>query len=164
MTSSILPSTPQTTTDPSLQSNPSPLASSSSSVAAPLSSMWTEEVMAILAAMVGGARYGIKVRVPHAVVMTMLFKPHWSAQDKIRAILTLALDHATKLATFATLYKVKITQIYGYVYISAMFRDDLYLSRRSHGSNNSGYFDYLPDNTLTLETRITISETIPYPR
>ena len=65
-----------------------------------------EELYAILAALQGGARYGFKIRVPHALVMTFLFKNELSALQKIRAITILTIEHASKLAAFATIYKV----------------------------------------------------------
>jgi hypothetical protein len=65
-----------------------------------------EELYAILAALQGGARYGFKIRVPHALVMTFLFKNELSPPQKIRAITILTIEHASKLAAFATIYKV----------------------------------------------------------
>jgi peroxisomal membrane protein 4 len=75
----------------------------------PLSSFWMEELYAILAALQGGARYGFKIRVPHALVMTFLFKNELSALQKIRAISILTIEHASKLAAFATIYKVCVS-------------------------------------------------------
>ena len=65
-----------------------------------------EEVQAILEAVVGGARYGFKIRVPHALVMTALFRRDLSSTEKIRSILKLAMEHAGNLAMFAAIYKV----------------------------------------------------------
>ena len=65
-----------------------------------------EEIQAILAALVGGARYGFKIRVPHALVMTVLFRRDLSNEQKIRSVAKLALEHASNLAAFAAIYKV----------------------------------------------------------
>ncbi len=66
-----------------------------------------EEIQAILAAVVGGARYGFKIRVPHAFVMTALFRRDLSSTEKIRSILKIAMEHAGNLAMFAAIYKVR---------------------------------------------------------
>jgi hypothetical protein len=59
----------------------------------------------MLAALIAGARYGIKVRLPHAFVMTFLFRQDLNAKQKLRAMLKLAGEHATNLAAFACIYK-----------------------------------------------------------
>jgi len=65
-----------------------------------------EELQAIIAALVGGARYGLKVRLPHALVMTMLFRRDLTSAQKIQTVVRLAVEHASRLASFATVYKV----------------------------------------------------------
>ena len=73
------------------------------------SSLWTtfeQELVAIASALVGGFKYGVKIRLPHALVMTALFKRDLSHSEKLRSILRLAYEHASNLAKFATLYKV----------------------------------------------------------
>jgi peroxisomal membrane protein 4 len=65
----------------------------------------SDEVSAILGALVGGAKYGIKIRLPHALVMTLLFKRDLTSKEKIRSISKLVLEHASNLAAFATIYK-----------------------------------------------------------
>ncbi|PVU90401.1 hypothetical protein BB561_004901 [Smittium simulii] len=64
-----------------------------------------------LLSVVKGARnglvYGAKIRFPHALVMTFLFK-RGSLQSKLRAILLATKDHALKLALFATIYKTLV--------------------------------------------------------
>lgn len=67
---------------------------------------WKDELWAIMTSLVGGARYGLKIRIPHALVMTVLFRRDLTASDKIRSVAKLALEHASKLAAFATIYKV----------------------------------------------------------
>jgi peroxisomal membrane protein 4 len=65
-----------------------------------------DEIQAVVAALVGGARYGVKIRLPHALVMTLLFRRDLTSSQKIRSVLKLALEHASSLGQFATLYKV----------------------------------------------------------
>jgi peroxisomal membrane protein 4 len=65
----------------------------------------SHELSAILGALIGGAKYGIKVRLPHALVMTLLFRRDLSTNQKIRHIVRLVLEHASNLAAFATIYK-----------------------------------------------------------
>eukprot|EP00980_Cylindrotheca_fusiformis_P026146 scaffold15472_cov117-Cylindrotheca_fusiformis.AAC.10 len=50
-----------------------------------------DELMAVCGALVGGARYGLKV--------------HLSSKQKLRSVLKLAFEHASNLAFFATIYK-----------------------------------------------------------
>lgn len=66
---------------------------------------WKEELQAILFSLIGGARYGVKVRLPHAVIMTCLFRNDMNVRDKIQQIFNLVREHATNLALFATVYK-----------------------------------------------------------
>lgn len=94
------------------------------------------EAAAVLSGLIGGGRYGLKIRVPHAFgecarqrpggmivysfnfssmlvllrylgkVMTFLFGSHLSFRDKLKAIAKLAAEHSSNLAAFACLYKV----------------------------------------------------------
>lgn len=64
------------------------------------------ELQSIIASCLSGARYGVKIRLPHALLMTMLFKRGMTAQQKLKIILKLTLDHSCSLAAFATVYKV----------------------------------------------------------
>jgi hypothetical protein len=66
------------------------------------------EIHSILSAIVGGARYGVKIRLPHALVMTFLFRRDLSSKDKLRNILKLAYGHASGLAMFAAIYKTTL--------------------------------------------------------
>jgi peroxisomal membrane protein 4 len=68
--------------------------------------MWRNEIYAILAGLLGGARYGVKIRLPHALVMTSLFRKDLTSRGKLRQILRMTLEHASHLAAFATIYKV----------------------------------------------------------
>lgn len=72
---------------------------------------WDEEVAAVLSGLIGGGRYGIKIRVPHALVMTFLFGNGKTFQEKIRIVMKLALEHASNLAAFAGLYKLMLATL-----------------------------------------------------
>ena len=65
-----------------------------------------DEVHAILSALVGGARYGLKIRLPHAMVMTFLFRRDLTSSEKLKSVLNMAYEHAYSLGSFATIYKV----------------------------------------------------------
>jgi len=65
------------------------------------------ELKEILAGIVGGARFGYKVRFPHALLMTIIFKRKLSAKDKLRHIFSLVFEHSSRLGAFAGLYKVR---------------------------------------------------------
>jgi peroxisomal membrane protein 4 len=64
-----------------------------------------DEIAAIVGALVGGAKYGIKIRAPHALVMTLMFRNDLDSKQKIRNIVKVVLEHASNLAAFATIYK-----------------------------------------------------------
>jgi peroxisomal membrane protein 4 len=70
-----------------------------------------DEVSAIVVALVGGARYGIKVRLPHALVMTLMFRRELSSREKVRSIVKVVLEHASSLAAFATVYKTVLAAL-----------------------------------------------------
>jgi len=63
------------------------------------------EIRAIVRAFVGGIRYGVKIRLPHALVMTVLFQKNRSPSEMINTIFKLTRNHALNLAAFATIYK-----------------------------------------------------------
>lgn len=67
--------------------------------------LW-DEVAAILSGLIAGGRYGLKIRIPHAFVMTFLFGSRLSFGEKIKVIAKLAAEHASNLAAFAGLYKL----------------------------------------------------------
>jgi hypothetical protein len=68
----------------------------------------SRELHSIVSGLIGGAKYGVKIRLPHALLMTLLFKPNLSASQKLKKVLKLSLEHAVKLAAFATIYKVML--------------------------------------------------------
>ena len=82
-----------------------PLTRVNSMFANSLSTSLTDEVRAILSGLVGGARYGVKIRLPHAALMTILFRRDLDTQDKIRTVIKLVWEHSRNLASFVTIYK-----------------------------------------------------------
>ena len=67
-----------------------------------------DELHSVMVAVVAGARYGTKIRLPHALVMTFLFKRDMSTEDKLKAVIRLVAEHASNLASFAAIYKTLI--------------------------------------------------------
>jgi hypothetical protein len=70
-----------------------------------------KEIRAVLSACWGGARYGAKIRAPHALVMTVLFRNDLSSMDKVRNVVKLAAEHAGNLASFAAVYKTLLVAL-----------------------------------------------------
>lgn len=70
-----------------------------------------KECHSILSALVGGARYGVKIRLPHALLMTSLFRRDLSASGKLKRVVQLSFEHASNLAAFATIYKVMLASL-----------------------------------------------------
>jgi hypothetical protein len=68
--------------------------------------LWEDELQAILYSLVGGARYGVRIRFPHALVMTSLFRTDLNAPQKMKLIMQLVMEHTKNLAAFAALYKI----------------------------------------------------------
>ncbi len=66
--------------------------------------LW-DEVASIISGLIGGGRYGLKIRIPHAFVMTFLFGNKLSFRQKLQVIAKLAAEHSINLASFACLYK-----------------------------------------------------------
>ena len=66
------------------------------------------EFQAIVASLVGGGKYGTKIRLPHAAVMTILFRKETSVQEKLRIVMKLTFAHSRNLASFAAIYKVRV--------------------------------------------------------
>ncbi|SZF04832.1 unnamed protein product [Blumeria hordei] len=63
------------------------------------------ELLAILKAARNGAVYGAKVRFPHALVMTFLFRSG-TLREKVDAIFAATRSHALVLARYAAVYKL----------------------------------------------------------
>ncbi|CAG8463626.1 11645_t:CDS:2 [Scutellospora calospora] len=62
------------------------------------------DILAIIKGFRNGAVYGAKVRLPHALVMTFLFRPG-SLKDKLTFIFDATKQHSKNLAFFVTIYK-----------------------------------------------------------
>ncbi|KAJ3020634.1 Peroxisomal membrane protein 4 [Thoreauomyces humboldtii] len=62
------------------------------------------DLLSIVKGFRNGAVYGAKVRFPHALVMTFLFRTG-SLQDKMRFIIRATYQHSRNLAFFVTIYK-----------------------------------------------------------
>ena len=65
------------------------------------------EIEAILAATISGAKYGFKIRFPHAFLMTFLFRRDISFEQKVETIVRLTWNHVYSLAKFVGIYKVR---------------------------------------------------------
>ena len=63
------------------------------------------EVLATMAAFRSGCQYGVKIRFPHALVMTFMFRRDLSTRDKLITIARAVFEHAKSLGSFAFLYK-----------------------------------------------------------
>lgn len=92
----------------------------------------TNELAAILSACLGGGRYGVKIRFPHALVMTSLFRRDLTANEKIRTVLKLTREHARNLAAFAALYKTILAILKG---------TSRYLQQSNFGAESGGVDD-----------------------
>ncbi|XP_799176.1 peroxisomal membrane protein 4 [Strongylocentrotus purpuratus] len=62
------------------------------------------DVLSILKGLRNGAVYGVKIRAPHALVMTFLFGSG-SLRNKLRVIFKATYTHSKNLASFVFLYK-----------------------------------------------------------
>ena len=85
----------------------------STSMSMPTSLFLLDELTAVVSALIGGAKYGVKIRLPHALVMTFLFRTDLSTTNKIRTVLKLVGEHASNLAAFATIYKCVLAFLKG---------------------------------------------------
>eukprot|EP00986_Skeletonema_menzelii_P012918 scaffold7298_cov150-Skeletonema_menzelii.AAC.18 len=70
-----------------------------------------DEVAAIISGLIGGGRYGLKIRIPHAFVMTFLFGNKLSFRRKLQVIAKLAAEHSINLASFACVYKFLLASL-----------------------------------------------------
>jgi peroxisomal membrane protein 4 len=75
------------------------------------SSFLIDELTAVASALIAGAKYGVKIRLPHAVVMTCLFRKDLSSKEKIRSIMKLVFEHSSNLAAFASIYKIVLATL-----------------------------------------------------
>jgi peroxisomal membrane protein 4 len=107
---------------------------------------WEDEIQSIVFALIGGARYGIKIRLPHAIVMTCLFRDDLNSSQKLQQIIKIVKEHAFNLAVFASLYKSILLMLKGITY---------YYAKKINASdrlcmNDVGYFQYYGRVLLSL--------------
>lgn len=67
------------------------------------------DLISILGGFLRGINYGIKIRLPHAFVMTFLFRPHGTIKDKLEWIIKATKQHAWNLSRFVFIYKFIMT-------------------------------------------------------
>mmetsp|Transcript_14194 Transcript_14194/g.22070 ORF Transcript_14194/g.22070 Transcript_14194/m.22070 type:complete len:165 (+) Transcript_14194:159-653(+) len=63
---------------------------------------------ALLSTLLGlrnGFQYGVKIRAPHSLVMTFLFKPNHPIKENLLGILKMTFAHARNLGGFVLIYK-----------------------------------------------------------
>lgn len=95
------------------------------------------ELNAIFSACIGGMRYGVKIRFPHALVMTLLFaKKNTTAKQRIMMILSATYEHSKNLATFATIYKSLLLLMKKFAVAHRSYNRNL-KSTNTHGMNMS---------------------------
>ena len=92
-----------------------------------LTALLWQEIQAVLAGAVGGARYGVKIRAPHALLMTFLFNKELSTQEKLQKIIRLCSQHAGNLAKFAIIYKIILAALKAVSrYVNKLDKNKLY--------------------------------------
>jgi peroxisomal membrane protein 4 len=63
------------------------------------------DILSIIKGARNGAVYGAKIRFPHALVMTFLFRSALPLRTKARLILTATFQHSKNLCMFVSIYK-----------------------------------------------------------
>lgn len=66
---------------------------------------WRRELIAIIRGFRNGVVYGFKIRLPHAFVMTMLFR-NGTLHDKLRAIIKATYTHSKNLGLYVLTFKI----------------------------------------------------------
>lgn len=89
------------------------MSSASSLSSSTLPSFLHGEFNSVVSALISGAKYGVKIRLPHALLMTFLFRKDLSPRKKISTVLRLVVEHASNLAAFATVYKFTLAVLKG---------------------------------------------------
>ena len=64
---------------------------------------WKLEVRAIVAALLAGARYAVRVRLPHAAITALLFRP---SHQRLSFVAQQVKEHVVHLGAFAGVYKL----------------------------------------------------------
>ncbi|XP_006860741.1 PREDICTED: peroxisomal membrane protein 4 [Chrysochloris asiatica] len=127
-------------------------------------------VLAMLKGFRNGVVYGAKIRAPHALVMTFLFRSG-SFRDKLRAILQATYTHSRNLAYFVFIYKglcALQSQVQGATYQAhsflAAFIGGL-LVFRENNNVNSQINMYITSRVLSALCRLGVEKGyIPEPR
>eukprot|EP01083_Nonionella_stella_P044387 119517_1 len=70
-----------------------------------------DDILSILRGFRNGAVYGVRIRLPHAFVMTLLFAHNRSYEDMLRIIFKKTKEHSLHLGKFVCLYKLLIVVI-----------------------------------------------------
>lgn len=65
------------------------------------------ELLTLVRGLRNGLLYGTKIRLPHALVMTLLFRQGQVSQ-KLKSILKVTYEHASKLGTYVVIYKLAL--------------------------------------------------------
>ena len=112
-------------------------------------SSW-DEVAAIISGLIGGGRYGLKIRIPHAFVMTFLFGNKLSFRRKLQVIAKLAAEHSINLASFACLYKFLLASL------KVLSR----LIRQNDGGDSSGIIPHFIKSVLKIIVNGPFSSTL----
>lgn len=63
------------------------------------------DILSIIKGIRNGMVYGAKIRFPHALVMTFLFRNHLPFRKKMELIMDATYQHSRNLATFVGIYK-----------------------------------------------------------
>jgi hypothetical protein len=113
---------------------------------------WEDELLSIVFALIGGARYGVKIRLPHAVVMTCLFRDDLNSSQKLQQIIKLVKEHAINLAIFASLYKsiLMILKVISDEFIKEVHKSEIF------SIHDARYFRMVGRSLLTLLGTIPI--------
>lgn len=87
------------------------------------SALLLSELQAIVSSLIGGGKYGIKIRLPHAAVMTLLFRRNTRASEKFRIVLKSTFEHSRNLASFAAIYKVSSSSLSHAFLLQSFYHD-----------------------------------------
>jgi len=66
------------------------------------------EVLHTFSTFLSGFKYGTKIRLPHATIMTLIFQRHLPPREQARRIYRAVLTHAYNLGLFAMIYKAAL--------------------------------------------------------
>lgn len=72
-----------------------------------------QALLVMLRALRLGAAYGVRIRMPHAMVMNVLFGKDKTVSGILRRVLSITWEHGRNLASFAVLYKAVLLALRG---------------------------------------------------